>query len=219
MARCYSCKTYLGLGLFSAWRNLDKHSFCHSCAVKYAEERRHRVLAEVMEGRPPVELFRIPRVRTRNPDRPGSRELLLGLASFTDKGVCFLELGLHIKADPGWGWAFGLLGAIIADSAAKERLRGSFQRQEQQGAKEFQRILEEAEDVLFYPRDEIQQLKFKAGLFEIRMGKSRKRFAYEDGRRLFKEFRDVAEAYCDALDRGIDPVLACRQASLEEFGR
>ena len=207
----------MGFGIFLKWKNLDGHSFCESCAVTWFEQRRHRVLQELCRGAPPIEAFRIPRVRTRNPDRPKSQEILLGLASFTNKGVCFVQLARQKGADPGWGLAFGVIGAAIAGSAAKRREKESFEQIEQgilRNADDFPDLLQRAEQVLYYPREDISRLKFDSAGFAIRTRKLRKRFLYEGGRKAFKQFRDVAKAYSRALESGTDPLQACRSETL-----
>lgn len=218
MARCHSCGKNLGWGLFSKRVTMDGHRFCQPCSEEWSDKRRQRVLSQICEGGDPVEIFNIPRVRTKDADRPKGRELLLGMAAFTDRGVCFIQTARHTKADPGWALAFGLIGHAFAESAARKNRDKAFargQREMVEKADGFTDLLRRSEQLLFYPRQEITRLKFDSKGFNIRLGRLRKRFATEGGRKAFKQFREIAETYRSAIERGTDPVLACKHLSAE----
>ncbi|MCD4824090.1 MAG: hypothetical protein K8S55_05745 [Phycisphaerae bacterium] len=216
MARCRSCKKYLGLGLFSKWVPLDGHCFCGPCSEIWRQQRRQCILKEIFDPGNPVELFHLPQVSTKNPDRPQSRELLLGSAIFMDTGVCFVQYGCHQKADTGWGLAFGLIGMIVAESSAKRRQQRASEESNRrilENAGNLTGLLNRANRLLFYPREDINRLKFNSSGFDIRMGKLRKRFAFDGGRKVFKQFRDIADTYRQAIENKTDPVLACKHAT------
>lgn len=223
MARCHSCGINLGWGPFSKAEILDGHRFCRPCSDEWYEQRRKCVLSQICQGGDPVEIFTIPKVRTRNPDKPKSRELLLGITAFTDRGVCFIQTGLHFKADSGLGLAFGLIGHAIAESNARKKMKKTFAEGEHEiidQADSFVDLLSRAEQLFFYPRQEITKLRFDSSGFDIRMGKFRKRFATSGGRKAFKQFREIAGVYRTAIENNADPVLASKylQTGLNRCG-
>jgi len=220
--RCHSCSTYLGFWVFGKWVTRDKLRFCEPCADAWAEQRRQRVLGEICDGGPPRDIFTIPRIRAKDPDRPKSHHWVVGQAAFTDKGVCFIQTGQYAGADPGAGIAFGIIGGMIAESAAKKRRLEEFDAGEQdvvESADDFMALLCRAEQLLFYPRGEITKLRFNPTGFTVWSRGSRKRFGMEGGRKAYRQFRDVAEAYRRAIDANEDPYLACQLTSVPTGGQ
>ena len=217
--RCYSCSKYLGFYVFGKWVTRDKHRFCEPCAGEWVEQRRQRVLAEICAGQPPPRpIFTIPKVRTKDPDRPKSREWLLGLTAFTDKGICFIQTASHTGVDEGWGLAFGMIAGIVATTIVARRRREEFAEGEQDvidPADTFVDLLCRSEQLLFYPRDDITELSFNSTGFTVRLGKYRKRFGMEGGRKTLRAIREVAEAYRSALEQDTDPYQACKQLATE----
>jgi hypothetical protein len=205
MATCSSCGKNMGLGIFSKWVAMDKLKFCHPCAEVYSQQRRQRVIEAVL-GLQPQCLFVLPKVRTRNPDRPGSRERLIGLAAFTDKGICFVNLGKHEAADAAWGHLFGLLGAIASSMAASKELKSAFAEAEAviRTSQDFADLLNSARQVFFYPRERLTKVKIAAGWFTLWQDKKNVQFQVHGTRKEFKPLQAHAKAYCDAVGRGLD---------------
>ncbi len=213
MARCHSCRKYLGLGFFSKWMILEKKSFCTPCANEWFDQRRQRVRSRVTEGGEPERLFSIEGVYTRDPDNPKGRQMLLGQAAFMDKGVCFIETSRFRRKNSGMGLIFGLLGAALDSAAAKKQLVKALdddKRKVEQDAYNFADQMAYANQMVFYPCEDITRLRFDSKGFEVRMGKLRKRFATSGGRKAFKRYEEIARAYRIAVESDTDPVLACK---------
>ena len=213
MARCHSCNTYLGLGIFSKWVSMDGFRFCSLCAEPWEQQRQRELLETICSGQPPVDLFTLPRIRARNPDRPQARERLLGLLAFTDKGICFIQISSEAKADIGWGVAFGVLGALLAQSAAKRRQGDSLNVAEKrivEPATDFVDLLHRAERVLFYPKEQITKLRVDSAGVMVQCDRKKHGFGLIGGRKAFRPFKELAEAYRDAVESQTDPALACK---------
>lgn len=191
---------------------MDGLRFCQPCSVDYGKRRRQASVGAVLEGGPPVEIFRIVRVRTRNPDRPRSRERLVGLASFTDRGVCFLHLGTYLTADPALSLGFGLIGAVIGMVGETDRRKQALQDAEGAGlaGQPLAVLVHRAERVLYYPIADIRRLKFNSSGFYIRTQQGNKCFAFEGGRKFYKQIEPLADAYRTALERDSDILLSCK---------
>ncbi|MHC4986454.1 MAG: hypothetical protein ACYTFO_09910 [Planctomycetota bacterium] len=210
--RCHSCSKYLGFWVFGKWVTRDKLRFCEPCADAWAEQRRQRVLGEICSGEPPREIFTIPRVRAKDPDRPNSRHWVVGQAAFTDKGICFIQTGQYAGADSSATFAFGIIGGLIAESAARKRRLEEFAEGEHdivESADDFMGLLCRAEQLLFYPRGDITKLRFDSSGFTVWSRGGRRRFGMEGGGKADRGFRDIADAYRRAIDTNEDPYLAC----------
>jgi hypothetical protein len=204
MAICGGCGNKLGL--FAKTVRLDKTKFCPPCAEAYFQQRRRKGIDQVLSLQPRC-LFVLPKVRTRDPDRPGSRHRLIGLTAFTDKGVCFVNLGTHQAADPGWGHLFGLIGALVSEMSAKKEMATAFAQAESvmYGAQDFAALLNRSRQVLFYPLPKVDLVKIGAGWVTVRHEKKKIQFQVHGTRKEFKQVQAHAKAYCDAVKRGIDP--------------
>ncbi len=207
MARCHICGKNLGLGLLSHWVTMDRHRFCQACAELYRQEREAQVRSAVSEGGVPQCIFTMTHVRTRDPDRPKGRERLVGAAAFTDKGVCFFQTGQHLAADEGQGGLFGLIGIIISEIISRRHKKRAVAETADlfRDRQDIAKLLGSARRVLFYPLDQTSRLRFDAKGFDIWEGKRRKRFAFEGGRKAYKQIRDQALAYADDIGRGVKP--------------
>jgi len=196
----------MGLGIFSRWVTLDKMKFCQPCSETYFMERREAIVRRIL-GLNPERLFTVQRVRTRDPDRPNSRRRLVGLAAFTDKGVCFVQLGEHNAADSGMGFAFGIIGHLIAEAGANKEKRRAMEEAEmlRDEARDFNELLRFAPQTLFYPLESLKKVKIKSGQFCLWADGTKKQFVYEGGRKVFKLFKPQAQAYCEAVKRKVNP--------------
>ncbi|HUT61088.1 MAG TPA: hypothetical protein VNA25_24840 [Phycisphaerae bacterium] len=227
MARCAGCEK--SLGLFGKRYRLDRQTFCDTCAVAYFEQRRVRVLQELLGDGPPVEIFTIHKVRTRDPDRPKGREMLLGLACFTDKGVCFIQIG-HMRR-PGDALLilyFLLIGLfvviimLIREEQEKRKRQDAYFRGEVtilEVAESLSELLQLATQVIFYPRESIRDIRINSGGFALKLHKGRKRFAVDRSGHDFKRYRAVAKAYRQAIRRGGDLLSACKPHVTDETPR
>lgn len=214
MATCHLCGKNLGWGIFSRWEVLDGHRFCPDpCAAQWYLARRERAMAELCRDGDPVEIFRLPNVRTRDLDKPGSRTLLLGVLSFMDKGVAFVQIAEARKAETaGWFLVLGWIGLLIADGEGDRKRKEAYADGKLDildYALNFREVLEAARQLVVYPLDQITKIGFRSGMLDIRMGKHRKRYAYDGGRKVYKQFRPVLEAYARASQTGADPALEC----------
>ena len=213
MAHCYTCNKYLGLRVYSKWPTLDSHRFCEPCAVQYRQQRRQRVLSELCQGGDPEDIFTAGGIRTLDPDKPKGRSLVLGILAFMDKGVCFVQIAEVLKANLSWAALFGLIGAAIAESKAKAKRQEAYAEGEREilnPAEDFRGILQRAQQLFFYPLKEITRIKSGSWGFEVRMGKSRTRFAMEGGRKTYKQLRELVDAYQRAIETQTNPVLHCK---------
>jgi hypothetical protein len=168
----------------------------------------------------PVAFFFIPRVRTRNPDRPSSLVLHLGILAFMDKGVCFVQpdpakqaVGLVFDiVGQTLGVVLGLVWNFVGEAQAKarrERVQAEAEERVRTKARDFGDLLARAERLLFYPRREITRLTLsRGGYFEIKTANGSKGFRMAGNRKERKHFRGMVEAYRQAIRNGGDPTLA-----------
>lgn len=213
MAQCYLCNAHVGSIFSPKWVNLDGQRFCPNCADQWQEKRRLDILEAMHAGGDPVCLFEISGVRTRDPDKPKSKEVPLGIAAFTDKGICFLEITQFQKPDAAMTFLFGaIVGAIAAHSHnVKEGRRYAISEAEaRRFAPTFMDMLADTPRLIYYPVDDITRLKHGGWGFEVRVGKVRKKFAFMDGRKAYKAVRQKLRTYADAVRTGHDLVAAFR---------
>ncbi len=212
MARCHLCKKKLGLGFFSKWVTMDRNRFCLPCAPQYAEQRKLQALKDILDKPSPQPIFTIHQIWTKNPDKPSGRQMLLGATAFLDKGICFIHLGSHTKNDGVAGLVFGIIGAVIADAADHNKMVKELDRISDQSPLTeetlFDRMLG-AERVLFYPFCDIKKLSHDRKGFNIHFGKQRKRFAWYGGGKTYQRYKQLLEAYSQAIRTQSDPVALC----------
>ena len=207
MARCHACGKYLGLGIFSRWVPMDGKSFCDPCAEPYRRCRHEQTLVALLRPGMPNCLVAIPDVVTKDPDRPKARDRLVGQVFFSDKGVFFVQTVDYLAADPGWGLLFGWIGAAAAGSAANIAKGRAVEdaRLAIADATDLRDLLIRSPRILLYPLAMIERLKVRARGLEIRSAGKTKHFAFEGGRKVYRQFADRARAYADDVNRGVTP--------------
>jgi hypothetical protein len=203
MARCHSCRKWLGIGLFSRWENMDGHSFCRTCAPTYEQQRRQATLDALLQDGGPELVFAIPNVRVADPDKPRGRALLVGDLVFTDKGVCFVQVAKATRADPGWGLMFGLVGAAIATAVATRSHSDAYEdgaKSLHDAAEDFHGFLRMADRVVVLWKQDIRKIKVSAFWgFYMLVGKFRRVFKVDGGA---KQFKPQIQAYSETLGIG-----------------
>lgn len=201
--------------MFSHWIRHDSKNFCKECALVYAEQRRANAIAAVLDKGPPQVLFVLENAQGRNPDRPKGQEVLHGPAFFLDRGICFIALARRseMKDEEVALVHFGLIGWIISATlghARKKRTEQEVQRRLASHALDLLPLLEEADEVLYYPRHSLDDLKTDSHGFTIWFGETRKRFLYGGGRKVWSEIKDISTAYSEAIRKQTDPVMHCQ---------
>jgi len=139
--------------------------------------------------------------------------MLLGATAFLDKGICFIHFGSHLKNSGGAGIAFGVLGAVIAGAADRNKMLKELDRISDESPITEETLFErmtDAEGVLFYPLGGISKLSHGRKGFSIHFGKKRKRFAWDGGGQIRKQYGPLLEAYNEAIRTQTDPTMLCR---------
>jgi len=205
----------LGLGVLSGRIKLDGYRFCRLCSQQWLEQRGPRTLAELCENQSPAKVFMIRRAWTRNPDKQGNQRLL-GPLIFTDKGVCFLQIGSAQPANPAVGLLVGALIGALLDGDVRRKCDLAFDEGENRIARpatSLVDLLHRAERVLFHPREDITTLRISPGGVTVKHDGKKQWYGIVKGQP--RPSRKLTEAYRMAIETNSDPVLACKYVSQE----
>lgn len=215
MAQCHLCSEDIGRGVLSLRVKVDGHLFCQPCSELWRQQRHQRAVEEICAGQPPVKVFMIRRVWTQNPDKQGNRRLL-GPLIFTDRGVCFVQIGSAQPSSLAVGLLVGVLIGALLDGDARRKSDLAFDEGENRIARpatSLVDLLTRAEGVLFHPREAIATLRIGAGGVTVKHDGRKQWYGIVKGQPRLP--RELTEAYRMAIETNSDPVLACKYVSQE----
>jgi hypothetical protein len=167
----------------------QKIPYCVPCARM---EEKRQALTFLLQGGSPRELFRINRVTMTDPFDQQAKTQLLGDLIFTDKAVIFAQVHEFLIPSGGYGFMFGLLGAIIAQSRAnrakKKALAEVDMMARQMYGSGLNDFLVKTPRLISFPKNAITKLKFTWGSLQIKTPERSHVFVLEKGKKTYQQY-------------------------------
>ena len=198
MATCRLCGKRLGI-VFRPKVMREGLPFCRRCARAWPMEEKLRAMRDLFQDDEPDLLFAMPNVKYGGANNERITTVLLGYLLFTDRGVVFAQLGEYRRADPGWGAAFGLLGAVISSAGEKRREKEAQDAAQAAGESDLRSLLTVAPRVVFIPRGKITDIGWRKQRFVVRTAAAFRRFGLEKGKKTWKQCQTRVEQYLAGL--------------------
>jgi hypothetical protein len=189
MARCSWCQKDLGMFEGKVQKNVDgqKMVFCTNCVGNWNLDRKNRMISALCVGGPPAVHFVISKTHCLDPE--DTRFTMIGPLLFTDRAICFAQLGEHQATNPGF--AFGLIGAAVGAAANSYNLKKAANEPEQMlGAtsrSKFEDLVAPATRIIVIPRDSITDIRFKGNSVEIKKAGKSMHFSLDGDKREMRE--------------------------------
>mgnify|MGYP001241440388 CR=1 FL=1 len=205
MGRCATCGKWIGL-FGRKWRKLDWAKHCLQCVPNVMAQRRERTKQSILVAPAPRMIFSAP-VVSRDLDYPSNHRRYTGALLLTDKGVIFAQHGEYKKAQEGAA-LFGLAGAVFDSLVEKgRRERASFGWGD---IGDLSAQIDQAEQLFFFPKDDIRKLKCTNGYFELKMQNGSALFRWTEARKSVNPHRFLLDAYVQAVRAGRDVMADCK---------
>jgi hypothetical protein len=207
MARCSRCEAKIGM-FENTLRRADA-TLCESCLTPWYKERKQESLQFLCEGGEPVEFFSIPLVQCVDPYIRNGQNLLIGNLAFTDKGICFIQIGEYpetFESKGAFPFFLALVGItlicsdIYKDTAIKKQAIVQGQLAVLENAKSFTEILQRSPKLIVFAREQVSDVTFgrRSGLL-VHLGKQKMCFYLKGKQKEFEQHSQGIEQFLDVM--------------------